>query len=438
MTPVTMHGPELQRRLLQSSRKFSDLRKAPDDLLVVVVVDFDLAKSDLDAATSAIYAEAYYGCAKDTEITSKEKQQLDRLIELLELDDEQVVAIDYKVGLSIYKKRFRDVISVGELGENNKHELNSVREFFGLRKRDINRAISQQALAFYSFHLSDALRDGVLSESEMSDLALVVRELGLTSKQLRSIPVPNKKEILATALGAIKSRGEILPEDRDHIRTLAEYLNATDDLLKPCLMDLDLYTKIFAIRMGDLPEIESAKLILDRGEKLHFSVSTTFEKSVAGKIKRQGGTLYVGSRKLRFVGLRRSHEMRYASLLQVDFALQKNSKITIAVASGAGGGVYRLKQSRDPGLLVELQESIRFLIRKAKGLEVKRGRDTRYIPNDVRSEVWYRDSENCVICGATEYLEFDHIIPHSKGGATSVENLQLLCRKCNSQKSDSI
>jgi hypothetical protein len=356
----------------------------------------------------------------------------------LDLSDAQVAEINYRVGLTIYKKRFRDAVTDGELGEQDQRELETVREFFGLRKRDVHRAISQQALAFYSFVLSDALRDGVLSDAEMSELAIVARELGLKSKQLKSISVPNKRDVLATALASIKSRGEIRPEDREHICTLAEYLNATDDLLKPCLMDLDLYEIIFAIRAGDLPVVESANLILERGEKLHYCVSATYEVSVAGKIKRQGGTLYVGSRKLRFVGLRRSHEMRYANLLQVDFTLQKNSKITIAVASGAGSGVYRLKQTRDPGRLVELQEAIRFLIRKAKGMVVQRGLDTRYIPADVRSEIWYRDSGRCVICGATEYLEFDHIIPRSKGGATSVENLQLLCRKCNSEKSDSI
>lgn len=36
--------------------------------------------------------------------------------------------------------------------------------------------------------------------------------------------------------------------------------------------------------------------------------------------------------------------------------------------------------------------------------------------------------------GATEYLEFDHVIPYSLGGATSVQNLQLLCRGYNQRK----
>jgi len=35
-------------------------------------------------------------------------------------------------------------------------------------------------------------------------------------------------------------------------------------------------------------------------------------------------------------------------------------------------------------------------------------------------------------------LEFDHIIPVAKGGANTIDNVQILCRRCNGQKSDRI
>jgi len=61
-------------------------------------------------------------------------------------------------------------------------------------------------------------------------------------------------------------------------------------------------------------------------------------------------------------------------------------------------------------------------------------RDSRSVPPAIRAEVWRRDGGACVECQATEYLEFDHVIPWSRGGATSVGNLQLLCRRCNLAK----
>lgn len=60
------------------------------------------------------------------------------------------------------------------------------------------------------------------------------------------------------------------------------------------------------------------------------------------------------------------------------------------------------------------------------------------IPREVVDAVFRRDGGRCQECGATEDLQLDHIIPFSKGGATSVENLQLLCGKCNREKSNKI
>jgi len=60
------------------------------------------------------------------------------------------------------------------------------------------------------------------------------------------------------------------------------------------------------------------------------------------------------------------------------------------------------------------------------------------ISSDVRREVWKRDGGKCVECGSNEALEYDHIIPVSKGGANTVRNIQLLCERCNRSKSANI
>jgi hypothetical protein len=60
------------------------------------------------------------------------------------------------------------------------------------------------------------------------------------------------------------------------------------------------------------------------------------------------------------------------------------------------------------------------------------------IPEEVRNEVWRRDQGKCTRCKSAFKLEFDHIIPVSKGGSNTSRNIQLLCETCNRQKSDSI
>lgn len=62
----------------------------------------------------------------------------------------------------------------------------------------------------------------------------------------------------------------------------------------------------------------------------------------------------------------------------------------------------------------------------------------------LRESIKNRDNFTCCICGNSTHaepnllLEIDHIIPVSKGGRTTEDNLQTLCWKCNRSKSDKI
>lgn len=76
--------------------------------------------------------------------------------------------------------------------------------------------------------------------------------------------------------------------------------------------------------------------------------------------------------------------------------------------------------------------------RKKEELRKKIEESSRHIPAKIRREVWKRDNGRCVLCGDQKRLEFDHIIPFSKGGAHSVKNIRLLCQKCNRIRSDKI
>jgi hypothetical protein len=56
----------------------------------------------------------------------------------------------------------------------------------------------------------------------------------------------------------------------------------------------------------------------------------------------------------------------------------------------------------------------------------------------TRNIIFKRDGEFCKNCKTTENLHLDHIVPVSKGGQNILENLQVLCKRCNSSKKDKI
>ncbi len=60
------------------------------------------------------------------------------------------------------------------------------------------------------------------------------------------------------------------------------------------------------------------------------------------------------------------------------------------------------------------------------------------IPSSVKKAVWKRDGGKCVNCGSGVDIEYDHIIPVARGGSSTIQNIQILCMKCNRKKSASI
>lgn len=59
------------------------------------------------------------------------------------------------------------------------------------------------------------------------------------------------------------------------------------------------------------------------------------------------------------------------------------------------------------------------------------------IPKNIRRIVLERDGYHCVYCDedlTNEEIHLDHVIPESRGGPTTIDNLQVTCRKCNLAK----
>ncbi|QNS42718.1 HNH endonuclease [Chryseobacterium manosquense] len=54
---------------------------------------------------------------------------------------------------------------------------------------------------------------------------------------------------------------------------------------------------------------------------------------------------------------------------------------------------------------------------------------------DMR-KILITESSSCTKCKSVDKLQLDHIISISKGGKNEISNLQILCCKCNNNKSN--
>jgi len=56
----------------------------------------------------------------------------------------------------------------------------------------------------------------------------------------------------------------------------------------------------------------------------------------------------------------------------------------------------------------------------------------------TRENIYRRDNFECVYCGCStqKLLTLDHVIPQSKGGKNTWDNLVTACKQCNSEKAD--
>lgn len=74
--------------------------------------------------------------------------------------------------------------------------------------------------------------------------------------------------------------------------------------------------------------------------------------------------------------------------------------------------------------------------------EFEQKKQRRLMTPELRRQIAKRDNYTCQICG--KYmpdligLQIDHIVPIAKGGKSVPDNLQVLCSRCNGQKSDKI
>lgn len=236
--------------------------------------------------------------------------------------------------------------------------------------------------------------------------------------------------LLERMLSFAFSDGYITDDEERHIYEISQVLTVPAELTANLFERLRYLRYITSIRQGRLPSV-TPSVHLGSDEICHLETGASYYKVNARSVTQVPGRLIATNKKILFVSPSGGVEIPLKNVMRVE---DRKSTIYLELSTKRGNGTYWVS---DPLLVSSVLETLS-RISKRQLLAPQSDSESRHIPQDVKQAVWQRDQGRCVQCGATSYLEFDHIIPHSKGGANTVNNVQLLCRNCNLQKSDRI
>ena len=281
--------------------------------------------------------------------------------------------------------------------------------------------------AWHSGTLNNAMWDAMWKQFEGA-------RTGATRTQALEWLRPDSLRFLEQLVVMATSDDVITPEEESYIRQICAALALPASAQTPFLARLESVKQTAKIRNGELPIVSPGDFHLDSDELCHLHVNTTYHKVNARSTTLIDGRLLATSKKLIFLASSGGRTIQFKNVMVVRTI---GDSIVLELSTQSGHGRYSLQDAE------RCESVITALTRRAKRqiLSPHSDKPSRHIPQDVKTAVWQRDGGKCVQCGASgpgACLEYDHDIPFSKGGANTLNNVQLLCRKCNSEKGDKI
>ncbi|MBB1091978.1 TerD family protein [Rhodopseudomonas palustris] len=274
-------------------------------------------------------------------------------------------------------------------------------------------------------------QDDILTDAEWQRLHQSVQQARIEWSEFLYFIYDDILEFLERTLTIYAADGVITSDEEASFHQLCQQFNLPTRAIERLLERLAYLKKISDIRQGQL-ETVTTTLCLESDETCHLEIESAYQKMSARGIIPIAGKLLATNKKLHFLSLEGGWTMLWKNIMRIG---QEPPHVVLELSTRQGNGYYRVNDA-------ELTEAVLTTMTKIakRQLLIPHEDDAvnRHIAQHIKIAVWQRDGGKCVQCGATSYLEFDHIIPFSKGGANTVDNLQLLCRRCNLAKGDRI
>jgi tellurite resistance protein len=393
--------------------------------------------SDLDEARGRVYGAALARGWSDGTLNEVEQKTAQWLAAKLGIQADQARQLEMEQALKHFGLALAHAMQDGILDSEEEARLSAISAAVGSNTAAFMRSFFQtegQSL-LRSIFLA-CVADNSISQSDWDYLLHVARRFGLTQQELLAVIRPQATQFVERVLADAKSDGKITPDEQRVIFWLLDNLHIPAEIRNYVVAELEIVQSLAAIAEGRLPSIAVPAGMEHRsGEIMHWFGPAVWREF---RVRRNemvandhDGLLALTDNRLIFSSQRKSKAISYRRIVA-----HSGSQGWIEVQlEGKPVSQYLLRQpSAIPYAIFQTAVAMSNQTR----LATSAGENSRHIPREVRQRVWQRYGGRCAECQATSYLEFDHIIPVARGGSNMDANVQLLCRMCNSKKSDHI
>ena len=391
--------------------------------------EFLVSNQIAEAASTRLFENTCRGIYDDQKVTQEERAHLDNLIRILELNPNKAFQIEEDIKHNSFGLAVQKVVGSGIISNKDADNIKKIRESLGIKKPG-HQIIGQASLDGYIALFKEVIKDGRITQEELVLLQNYRNAFDIDKSHANSVIKKEALSLYRLWFTNIMQDGEISTNEEKILAFFRQEFSLKPEETQTYDAQVLDVKKLFSWRNGKLPVINTKKM-LDSGETAHFDAPCTFQWETAGKNHSAEGELFITSDKIIFTSTIKRFDFPPKRI--VDIVLYSNC-LAITTSISKGAGKYFLPNSKDAeAIIIGVVKKHKYQLTNNFSSS-----SSRHIPDNVRREVWSRDQGQCVRCTAIEYLEFDHIIPHAKGGSNSVNNVQLLCRKCNQYKSDRI
>lgn len=403
-----------------------------------VTQQIECTQTDVCVATKQYY-EKLLARYWENGVPPKDKQKLLALVAAkLMLKPETVQEVNTSAATVCFGAHLGQFLEDGIVSDGELNKLEEISQFINLSASQfVLRHLNSFGLDFLRSLFAKAIESGRLEPTTWENLVLSASRLGITQSSLLKSVLPLAKGFAEHVLADAKNDDVLTGEEEAYLRWIIQTFGFESSYESYLYKEIEILREKTNILSGNLDPIKAPQGVnLKSGEILYFCQTATVRyikpRRTNDSVEEHSGRLLLTDGRVIFESATKSISFPYKSIIawkasddRIMTKLANKPEITFFIPPGS----ERFLNDKFKAI-IELHS--RTLRRRVEG------QIDRYIPQDVRQRVWQRYGGKCVDCGATEYLEFDHIIPVARGGSNSDQNIQILCRKCNLAKSDNI